>query len=282
MFFAKIIIENIIFADIIISKGVNIMNVLRKWIESKKKICGTVMSLTDPCICEIIGNIGFDCVWIDMEHTYMSPKDVLCHLNAARSTGMPSMVRVPQDDFTVTKQILEMGPEGIIFPMVKTAEEAKRLMEMTLYPPLGNRGFGPVRAIKYGASDVREYVYNSSLEMCRFIQVEHIECIENLEEIVKIPHIDGFIFGPNDLSGSIGELLNIYDGPTVSLAKRAIYILKKHDKYIGLAGAMDETAIKFWSELGVDMIMSGVDWDFIYSAGKQTLKNLHNYHLNQN
>ena len=78
------------------------MNELRKNIETKK-LRGAIVSLTDPCLCEIIGHAGFDCVWIDMEHTYMSCKDVLCHLNAARSDNIPSLVRVTQDDLTITK-----------------------------------------------------------------------------------------------------------------------------------------------------------------------------------
>ena len=56
------------------------------------------MSLTDPALCEIMGNIGFDCVWIDTEHTYMSYKEVLCHLNAARSANISSVIRLPQND----------------------------------------------------------------------------------------------------------------------------------------------------------------------------------------
>jgi len=73
-----------------------------------------------------------------MEHTYTSYKEVLCHLNAARSTGTPAIIRVPQNDLTATKKILEMDPDGIIFPMVRTAEEAKALIDMTLYPPRGS------------------------------------------------------------------------------------------------------------------------------------------------
>lgn len=84
------------------------MNSLRSKLENGEKICGSLVCLTDPCLCEIMGNVGFDCVWIDMEHTYMSYKDVLCHLNAAKSSGISSVVRLPQNDLTATKKILEM------------------------------------------------------------------------------------------------------------------------------------------------------------------------------
>ena len=86
------------------------MSTLRQKIENREKLCGTLVSLTDPCLCEIMGNAGFDFIWIDTEHTYMSYKEVLCHLNAARSSGAAAVVRVPQNDLTFTKKILMTHP----------------------------------------------------------------------------------------------------------------------------------------------------------------------------
>ncbi len=252
------------------------MNALRKKIEQKEKICGTLVSLTDPCLCEIMGNVGYDCVWIDTEHTYMSNKEVLCHLNGARSANIPAVVRLPQNDLTATKRILEMGPDGIIFPMSKSVEEVRGLIEMTLYPPHGTRGFGPLRAIGYGALDAKEYVQEKSLDLCRFIQIEHIDVIKNLEEIINIPYIDGYIFGPNDLSGSLGEFLNVFGETTMSKIKYAIEVLRKHGKCVGLAGGMSKSDIEAWSQLDLDMLFAGADWCFVYDDAKNTLNNLKN------
>ncbi len=252
------------------------MNNLRKRLDRGEKICGTLVSLTDPCLCEIMGNIGYDCVWIDMEHTYMSCKEVLCHLNAARSSDIPAIIRLPQNDLTTTKKVLEMGPEGVIFPMVRSADELRSVMEMTLYPPHGTRGFGPLRAIGYGATDAKEYVKEKSFDMLRFVQIEHINLIEDIEEIVKIPYVDGFIFGPNDLSGSLGEFLDVFGDTTLSKIKYAAKVLKKHGKCVGLAGGMNEFDIKAWSELGLDMLFAGADWCFVYNQGKNTLETMKN------
>lgn len=253
------------------------MNMLRNKINCGKKIRGTIVSLTDPCLCEIMGNIGYDCVWIDMEHTYMSYKDVLCHLNAARSANIPAIVRLPQNDLTTTKKILEMGPDGVIFPMLRSAEEVKEVLDMTLYPPYGTRGFGPMRAIGYGAMDAKEYVREKSFDLCRFVQIEHIDMIEQLEEIVKIPYINGFIFGPNDLSGSLGEFLNVFEDETLSKIKSAIRILKENGKCVGLAGGMSQHDIKIWTELELDVLFAGADWNFVYNQGKATLEMLKEY-----
>ncbi len=246
------------------------MNLLRKKMEENKLLKGTVLSLTDPCLCEIMGHVGLDCAWIDMEHTYMSYKDVLCHLNAARSVNIASLVRLPQHDLTATKKVLEMGPDGVIFPMVKSFEEFEELISMTLYPPRGTRGYGPIRAIDYNVAKAKDYVYNKSLEMCRFVQIESVSMIDDLEKIASNPYVDGFVFGPNDLSGSAGDMLNTFGDATVSQVKRAIEILKKHNKRVGVACGCEPEKLRFWHDLGLDMVFAGGDWIFLYGMAKST------------
>ena len=102
------------------------MSKLKEKIVKREPICGTHVQLADPEICSIYGQLGYDYIWLDMEHTYLSYKDVLHSLNAAKLNGTPVLVRVPQDDLTPLKKVLEMGPEGVIFPMVNSAEEADR------------------------------------------------------------------------------------------------------------------------------------------------------------
>lgn len=253
------------------------MNILRKLNAEKQMILGTLVSLTDPCLCEVMGRIGYDAVWIDMEHTYMSYRDVLCHINTTSSVGIASVVRLPQNDQTATKKILEMGPDAIIFPMVHTYEEAKALIDSTLYPPLGTRGFGPMRAIGYGSNNAKDYVKNESLELCRFIQIEHVGCIEEIEKIADIPYLDGCIFGPNDLSGSLGDFMNVFGEKTISQIEKTIRVLRKHGKLIGIAGGMDEQSIKVWSKFDIDMLFSGADWNFVYASANDTLKKMNLY-----
>lgn len=109
-------------------------NILKKKIMNKEILYGTHVNLADPCICDIVGRLGYDFIWVDMEHSYLSYKDLLSHIIAAKGTGTPVIVRIPQNDLTATKKILEMGPDGVIFPMVRSKEEIDRLMGYTLYP----------------------------------------------------------------------------------------------------------------------------------------------------
>ena len=247
------------------------MNLLKEKIKKGERVLGTLVSLTDPALCEIMGNVGFDAVWIDTEHTYMSYKEVLCHLNGARSANISAVVRLPENDPVSTKKILDMGPDGIIFPMVKSKEHADALIKSTLYPPLGTRGFGPLRAIGYGKDSAKEYVDERNLDLCRFVQIEHVDMIDELAEIAKNPYIDGFIFGPNDLSASLDEFLMVFEEKTMSKIKEAISILKANGKYVGLAAGASEKEIQIWSSLGIDMLFFGADWGYVYSGAKSTL-----------
>jgi 2-keto-3-deoxy-L-rhamnonate aldolase RhmA len=245
------------------------MNVLREKLE-KGKIKGTLISLTDPAMAEIMAEAGFDCVWIDTEHTYMSYKDVLCHLNAARSRGIGALVRLPQNDLTATKKILEMGPDAILFPMVKNISEFNTLMDMTLYPPLGTRGFGPMRAIDYSGAKAKEYVTNGQHDMMRFMQIEAVSMIDDLEEIATNPYVDGFIFGPNDLSASLDDFLNVFGEKTKKEIKRATEIIKRHGKLCGVAIGQDRQTLEYFSRFGFDMIFAGADWTYIFDCAEKT------------
>jgi len=251
------------------------VNRLKEKIKNRERTYGTHVFMSDPCICDIVGRLGYDFIWIDMEHCYSSYKDVLNHITAAHAAGTAAVVRVPQDDLTATKKVLEMGPDGIIFPMVRTAEEANRLIANTLYPPYGTRGYGPMAANQYGIVSGKEYATEGHLDICRFIQIEHKDAVDNLEEITKNEFIDGYIFGPCDLSASINEIMQTFEPHTNALIERAIKILKSKNKYIGLSTAPNEKNLKYCWDIGIDMLSCGIDYELIRDGAKDVLKLLH-------
>ena len=243
---------------------------LKEKIKNGEKTIGTHINFCDPSVGRIAGLAGYDFIWIDMEHNYISFESLLSLIIAVQAGGTSVIVRAPQDDLTATKKIIEMGPDGIIFPMVRTAEEANRLLSYTLYPPYGRRGFGPMNAVGYGAYDTLDYVRTNHETMCRFIQVEHIDTVKNLDEIMNNEYIDGYIIGANDLSGSINDLCNVFGEGTTSLVKEAIAKLKANGKYVGLStGDLAESTFKHWHDMGVDMISAGADFDFITAGMKK-------------
>jgi len=135
----------------------NAIKNIKEKIKKKIPIIGTLVSINDSSITELLCDIGFDFIWIDMEHTPIVKKDVHFHIMAAKGTGAATFVRVAWNDPILVKPILEMGPSGIIFPFIRTASEARKAVSSCLYPPKGIRGFGPRRSIKYGITDIKIY-----------------------------------------------------------------------------------------------------------------------------
>ena len=99
-------------------------------------------------------------------------------------------------------------------------------------------------------------------------------CVDELEKIASIPYLDGFIFGPNDLSGSLGDFMNVFDEKTLSPIESAIRVLRKHNRFIGIAGGMDDKSISTWSNFDIDILFAGADWNFVYTSANNTLEKL--------
>lgn len=253
------------------------MNVLKEKIMSGKRLCGTHVSMSEPTMCEVIGHLGFDFIWVDMEHSYLSCQDVLIHANAGRAAGTPVIVRVPQHDLTYTKKIMEMGVDGIIFPMIEDAKDMEKWLSMTLYPPYGKRGYGPLRAVRYGLDPSDEYINQGHIQnICRFIQIERISAVEDIEAIASNPYLDGIFFGPFDLSGSINQLGNLYGDDVTALIRRTVEIMKKHNKAIGISiGTTDEKELRHWQDLGIQILSVASDYGYILSGASDVLNKLH-------
>ncbi len=248
---------------------------LKEKILQKQKTIGTHINLCDPAVSKIAGCAGYDFVWVDLEHSGISYQTLLTHIFALRSTGTPVIVRVPQDDVTATKKVLEMGVDGIIFPMIRSATQAEACIKSTLYPPQGNRGFGPMNAIDYGFKDVADYVQNDHLRLCRFIQIEHKDAIADLDAILQLPYIDGYIFGANDLSGSYGRLGDVFCPEITDVIQQTTQRLHAAGKYVGLStGDIRESTLRHWHSLGVDMLSAGADYDFLHAANRANVQTL--------
>ena len=246
---------------------------LKEKIQAGKSICGTLVNIPSIAVTEMMGYSEYDYLWIDLEHSAITIDMCYAMLVAAKSVGRQAIVRVPQNDLTYTKKVLEMGPDGIIFPMVHSAEEAEELLSYTLYPPYGNRGCGPQRAVRYGMDDEIAYFKSGPRDLCRFMQIECKSFVEDLEKIVANPYIDGFILGLADLSGSINEIGDFFGENNLALAKRAIEIARAHGKIVGSATlATDEKTLSMLHGMGIKMITCGSDFNHIVNGAKKTFE----------
>ena len=163
---------------------------------------GTLLSISAPQVAELIAMAGFDWVFIDMEHSAMSLESVQNALQIMEGKIL-TIVRVPSNDEVWIKRVLDTGCDGIVVPMVNSADEAARVVQASKYPPEGRRSVGLARAHKYGAS-FSEYVGNANNDIIVMIQCEHKDAVKNFDDILKVKGIDSVFIGPYDMSASMG------------------------------------------------------------------------------
>ena len=168
-----------------------------------KPVLGSWMSMAHPSIAEILAMSGYDFVVVETEHTAIDVSEVLCLLIAIEQRGSVPLVRLAWVDPIQAKAVLDSGAAGVLVPMVNTREEAELAVKMTKYPPLGFRGVGLARAQGYGRT-FDEYVRHANDDTLLIVQIEHKDAVENIEEILSVPGIDGTFIGPYDLSMSLG------------------------------------------------------------------------------
>ena len=248
---------------------------IKEKIAACQPVSGVHVNMTDPMITEILSMLGYDFIWVDMEHTALTWEHVYHHVLAAKASGTPVFVRVPVDDLTATKKVLEMGIDGVIFPMVKDAAHAKALLDQTLYPPYGKRGCGPKGAVRYGLDSEPEFYKEGHLKLCRFVQIELESAANEAEEIAALPYLDGCVLGMHDLSGSIGRLGDIFCEKNLSLANGAIKAFQKAGKSVGVSTfATDEATLSRYHKMGINMISTGADYEYMLKGARNTLETL--------
>ena len=246
------------------------MNEFKKKLLAGKKLIGFEIDLCDPCISEMVGQFGFDYLWIDSEHEAMDYETILMHIIAAKAGGSASLVRIPYNEPYLAKRVLEMGPDGIIFPQVNSAAELKKAMDACMYPPYGTRGFGPRRACKYCSEDLFQYIEEAPDRLCRFAQIEHVDAVRDFDEMLEVPYVDGFILGPCDLSGSIGHLNDIFHPDVLELIDIVVEKCQKAGVPVGVAvGATSEEDMRFWYDRGMQFISAGSDLSAIVTKAKE-------------
>ena len=239
---------------------------LQRKLDHHEMITGAYIFGGLPIMTEAMAQCGFDVLWIDMEHTTIGIESLVNNLIAAKAGGTPAWVRIPWNDPVRAKPVLDAGADGIIFPYVCTAEEARQAVQACAYPPEGIRGYGPLRALNYGGITQMEYVHKTFRRCHRVIQIEHIEAVKNLKEIAQVEGVDAFIVGPNDLSGSVGRIGEVRRPEMFELYREIASVLKEAGKPFGVATGPNETFLREWVELGATILFAGNDVGFVHDG----------------
>lgn len=196
------------------------MNAKINKIQSNTPLIGTIVTLNNPQITEMLSSAGFDWLMIDLEHSTLTIGEVQCLLQSMHPDCI-SIVRIPGNDPVWIKRVLETGCDGIMVPLVNSEDEARVAVDAAKYPSDGSRSFGVSRAHGYGAR-FDSYINSANKETVVLIQVEHIKAVNYIEQILSVKGIGGIFIGPYDLSGSLNRIGDISD----EKVQKAIDIVK--------------------------------------------------------
>lgn len=163
---------------------------------------GSWLTLAHPTIAEIMANAGFEWLVVDLEHSVITIREAEELIRVIELCGVKPYVRLTANDANQIKRVMDAGAHGIIVPMVKSLEEVQKAADAMFYPPKGKRGVGLARAQRYG-NEFHSYLKDHN-DLDLIIQIEHIDAVNQLEDILSFPGLTGFIVGPYDLSGSMG------------------------------------------------------------------------------
>lgn len=166
---------------------------------------GTWLNTNSSVVAELLSSLGFDFLTVDAEHAAIgiTEAQTLYQAIAAGNSDCTPLVRLPETNYETVKSHLDAGAKGIIAPLITTPEQAREVVKAAKYPPEGERGVGFARSNTYGA-DFDTSVPHDNNEIVVCVQIEHRRAIENIDDILAIDGIDAVLFGPYDLSASLG------------------------------------------------------------------------------
>ena len=247
-------------------------NNFRKKLLNGDLLAGTMVTLNSPEVSELLSQIGFDWLFIDAEHAPFTTRDIQSLLQSAGDT--PCLIRLASGSEVEIKKALDIGAAGIIVPQVNTAKQAEQIVQMARYTPEGNRGVGIGRAHGYGLK-FQEYIIRANEETVVIVQAEHIEAVNNIHSIAKVPGIDAVLVGPYDLSASLGKLGKVENPEVVAAIDKVTKVCLDAGIQLGIFGVSAE-AVNPYVEKGYTLIVAGVDTLMLAKSAQALLKDLKN------
>jgi 4-hydroxy-2-oxoheptanedioate aldolase len=233
------------------------VNEFKKAILEKRQLIGFWQSLASTTTAEISAYAGFDWLLIDGEHAPNTTQSIIDQLRVVDPSPSQAVVRVVNGEAWQVKQVLDVGAQTVLVPMIDTAEQAQAMVNAIRYAPVGIRGAATVtRAAGYGRTE--NYFATADEQICLLVQAETKTALENLEEICAVDGVDGVFIGPADLSNSLGHVGAPMHPDVQSEIKAAIKTIARLGKAPGILMSNGALAQEYL-ELGAQFVAVGTD-----------------------
>lgn len=212
-----------------------------------------------PLALHAIAVAGFDWVCVDTQHGAYSRDTLVESMRGWRPEWSPIMIRVPKNDLSDIGFALDLGAAGVIVPLVNTADEARAAVAASLYPPLGDRSWGPL-APRWGAPGATTESANEAVRC--WVMIETRAAIDNLDEILAVPGLAGVFVGPTDLSISLGLTVDelVSDDGGADIVRTIVAAAAAAGVPVAAYGGGIADRL---FELGVRDLVIGSDFDFV-------------------
>jgi 4-hydroxy-2-oxoheptanedioate aldolase len=233
---------------------------------------GFWLGLCSPFSAELCGLCGYDWLLIDGEHAPNDLNSLCAQLLAIGNTPSHPVVRLVEGNTALIKQVLDIGAQTILVPMIETAQQAADVVAATRYPPNGVRGVGTALARAARWNNVEGYLTTVERDLCVLIQVESVRGLQNLDEILKVDGLDGVFVGPADLAASMGHLGSPSHPEVVSAIDDALARIRAASKAPGIL-ATHKALAKRYEAKGAQFIALGIDTLALAGAAREILAN---------
>jgi 4-hydroxy-2-oxoheptanedioate aldolase len=231
-------------------------------------------SIGSPLVVELVAREGFNTVTIDQQHGYWDYSDTKTGIAAIRQGGAAPILRIPLEDFGGASRALDWGAEGIVAPMINSAADAKRFVDAAKFPPIGERSWGPNRAMMLaGIADAKAYLHEANDAIVTLAMIETQEAMDNLDAIAAVPGIDVLFVGPSDLSITLskGAEIDPHSKTVEAALDKVLAACKKAGKIPGLYCVNAERAAAT-AKRGFKFLAVGNDFGFLRGAYAAQLK----------
>ena len=233
------------------------INQLKRALRDGRPQIGLWSMLSSHITVEVIAGSGFDWLLLDTEHSPNELPMVQSQLQAMIGGTASAVVRVVWNDAVVFKRLLDIGVQSFLVPFVQNADEARRAVAATRYPPLGIRGVAAAhRANRYGR--VKDYAKRANDEMCVIVQLETRVALDNLDAIAAVDGVDALFIGPSDLAADLGHIGDNAHPDVRATIDDTIGRIRKTGKAAGILAPVEADA-RHWLEVGARFVAVGSD-----------------------
>lgn len=250
-------------------------NFFKQAIREGRTQIGLWQALTNPTTVEISANAGYDWLLLDAEHAPNDLPLLISQLRAMNGSPAHPIIRLPIGETWIVKQMLDIGAQTLLIPMVESGNMAKTMVKAMRYPPHGVRGVGAALARASGYNSIPDYLQTANDEVCLLLQIESRAGLAALDDIASTEGVDGVFVGPSDLAADMGFIGKPGHPEVQAAVEDALKRIQAHGKASGILIG-DLALARRYVDLGASFVGIGNDVTLFAGATRKLLKDFEN------